>query len=101
MELSYTGMAEQAHRLRGTELESFYGSTYTLWLQTAARQYTAYYPLLSRIAGQSMIFNGAVDEGVRKTVYENATIVFVNYSDKSVTADGVQIEPKSFAITAR
>lgn len=57
-----------------------------------------YQPVYNKINGKKIIGHNAVGKGVYKTVYENGTTVFVNYTDKDVIFEGCEIKAFDFAI---
>lgn len=95
-ELSYIGIHEQASELFDTAYNNLYGSTYTLWMETAAKQYKEYMPLLKKIYNKAIVDHQKLAEDVYMTEYEGGTQVIVNYNDEAVTVQGTQIPAKSF-----
>lgn len=59
--------------------------------------YDEYLPLYKKISSQSITLHTRLTDSLTKTVYSNGTVVYVNYSDVDVEADGLTIKPKSFA----
>ena len=42
-----------------------------------------------------------LENGVTKTVFENGTQIFVNYSDSALELDGIMVEGNSFKVVAK
>lgn len=95
-ELLYIGIHEDASELFDTDYNYLYGSTWSLWKDKAVSQYNAYMPLLKEIHDQTIVGHRELAEDVYLTEYENGIQVAVNYGDKAVTVQGVEIPAKGF-----
>lgn len=83
-ELSYIGIHEQASELFDTAYNNLYGSTYTLWMETAVAQYKEYMPLLKKIYDQTIVDHQKLAENVYMTEYANGIQVTVDYNSKKI-----------------
>lgn len=79
-ELLYACINRSADILTGTRFASLYGSTYSLWSDSAAEQYRRLYGLLERVYDKTITGHEKLAENVYKTTYENGVHVVVNYS---------------------
>ncbi len=95
-ELAYIGIHEQASELFDTAYNNLYGSTYTLWMETAAKQYKEYMPLLEKVYNKTIVDHQKIADNVYLTEYEGGTQVIVNYNAEAVTVQGAEIPAKSF-----
>ncbi len=95
--LNWTGIAEEAAQLRDTNYDEYYGSTYTLWIDDAAKKYAEYQPLLEKICNSTIVAHSELAKNVTLTAYDNGYKVYVNYTDADVTCQGIKIPAKSFA----
>lgn len=95
-ELNYNAIYKNEFSLADTTINAIYSATSELWTEDAVSLFKAYQPVLKIIYNQKMINNYEVANGVKKTVYENGTRVYVNYNNYDVTVDGVTIAADSF-----
>ncbi|MBR2489662.1 MAG: hypothetical protein IKB45_04240, partial [Clostridia bacterium] len=75
----------------------YYKYLYKNSYKQAKEYYDKYLPLYKKISSQSITLHTRLTDSLTKTVYSNGTVVYVNYSDVDVEADGLTIKPKSFA----
>lgn len=95
-ELAYAGIYEDASVLFDTAYDNLYGSNYELWIDKAAGQHAAYAPLQENVKNETIADHSQPVADVYVTEYSNGTKVYVNYNQKAVTVDGVEIDPRSF-----
>ena len=97
MELLWNGIHEQSEILSDSNYDELYGSTYSLWIDDAAKKYSQYQPLLEKIYDKQIVDHKEVKTNVTLTVYENGVKVYVNYTDSDVKVDGIKVPAKNFA----
>ena len=98
-ELHYGGMYADANEVTGTRYDDLYSSTYTLWQETAAEQYSEYMPLLQKIFDQTITGHEYLADGVVRTVFENGISVIVNYSDEDFDYGEQTVKAKGFSVS--
>lgn len=98
-ELHYGGMYADANEVTGTRYDDLYSSTYTLWQDTAAKQYSEYMPLLRKIYDQTITGHEYLTDGVVRTVFENGIEVIVNYSDEDFKYGEQMVKAKGFSVS--
>jgi hypothetical protein len=54
--------------------------------------------ILSDVWKEKMIHHETINDKIRITTYENGKRVYVNYSEKQETVDGVAIPAKGFTV---
>ena len=95
-ELLYNAIYEQANKLSDTQYDYLYSSTYTLWIQDAAKKYKEYQDVLTQIARSEILTWETVADQVIKTTYENGISIYLNYNSHDVKTDGKTINAMSF-----
>lgn len=102
IECGYTPYFEWTHEgsedLMYTAYSTLFSSTYTDWLDDAVAIYEDFNADLKDLQTVFIDQHEQVEEEVYKTTYENGTAVYVNYSDKAVTVDGVKIDAQDYAV---
>lgn len=78
-------------RLNIAEFSELYATPYTRWLDDAAQAYTMLNELLRPVRGAVMTGHAQLAPGVYRTDYDNGMQIYVNYTDKAVTVDGVTV----------
>ena len=89
---------EETTEMKYSGLNSNYATTFSTWKDTAASVYSEVSEALSQVTGETMVSHEILTNGVRKVVYSNGVTVYVNYSDKAVTADGQKIPAMGYAV---
>lgn len=78
-----------------TETAELYAAMYTGWIDEAAAAYASLNELLAPVRNAVMTGHTRLAAGVYRTSYDNGMHIYVNYTDKTVSADGVTIEAQS------
>ena len=89
---------QETTEMKYSGLSSSYATTFTTWKDTAASVYSEVSEVLSQVTGETMVSHEILANGARKVTYSNGTEIYVNYSDKAVTADGVSIPAMGYAV---
>ncbi len=95
-QLKYNAMYADCGDLFETEYNYLYGSTWSLWKDTAAKQYAAYQPLLEKVHDQEITGHAQVAKNVFVTEYQNGVKVAVNYNDTEVVVEGQTVPALGF-----
>ena len=90
---------ESALKLRDTYTDELFSSTYADWEPVMLETCKEFATNLASVKGQRMVGHEVVSHMVRKVTYENGVSIYVNYSDKAETVEGVTIQPKSYLVT--
>ena len=61
-------------------------------------RYTAWAPTFERLSTQLIARHEITPEGIHLTVYEDGTVIAVNYGTKALTWNNVTVEPRNFAV---
>ena len=68
-------------------------------IEQSAGQYQKISDALNGLNGVVMVSHQILKEGLRKTVYQNGTTIYVNYNNEKESADGHDIDAKSFYVS--
>ncbi|SFS75459.1 DUF5696 domain-containing protein [Paenibacillus sp. BC26] len=89
---------ESSSKLKLTAYESFFSTHYTDWLQAASSLYGKVNKALAGLQNSTIAEHTQHQPGVAQVRYDNGTSVYVNYTDKPVTVNGIQIAAKNFYV---
>ena len=97
-DLLYICTSDDAYTLRETRLASLYSSKFSIWKDNAVKYYEKNSAVNSKIWDQEITDHALVGDDLFKTVYANGVTVYVNYSDKEQTVDGVTVKAENYAV---
>lgn len=89
---------EETSEMKYSGLNNFYSTTFTTWVDTAAQVYSEVNSALSRVSGAQVVDHQILGTGIRKITYSNGVTIYVNYSKKAVSVDGIQIPAMGYEI---
>ena len=89
---------EEAYDLRYTNYEYLNSTQYDLWKDLMIKMYTYTNDALSNVIGANLVAHSYVDKGVSKCMYSNGVVIYVNYNNKNVNVDGVNLSPYSYLV---
>ncbi len=89
---------EATSEMKYSGMNIFYSTTFSTWADTAAAVYGEVDEVLSQVSGATMVEHEILSTGVRKTTYSNGTVIYVNYTQKAFTADGVSIPAMGYEV---
>jgi hypothetical protein len=91
---------ESPEALLYTDYLSLFSSRYEEWRERIAEVVTTLSQKgYERIANAHMLTHSEPQKDVSRVSYDNGCVVYVNYTDTTVTVDGVTIGPSDFEIT--
>ncbi len=85
----------------GTELfdsfsSAFYGSVYDGISEDIAEKVKAYNKTFQSVKNAKIINHDILDNGLRKTVFDNGVTVYVNFTDDEIAQDGALVKANSY-----
>ncbi|MFC3341497.1 DUF5696 domain-containing protein [Paenibacillus abyssi] len=89
---------ESSSELKFTAFDIFFSTEYTNWIDAAADMYAKANEALGGLRSQPIVDHIAHQEGVVEVRYGNGVSVYVNYTDKPVTVNGMAVEAKYFSV---
>lgn len=97
--LSFTLMNETAFVLQKTLYTEYFGSDYAAWHDRLVEIYTRYNAELGHTFNQKMIGHEQINADLSCTMYEDGTLVYVNYSYLDQTAeDGTVVPARDYKV---
>ena len=97
--LNFSFMAEDAKVLQDTFHTNYYGSTYDLWKEDAAKIITDYQTAMAGLNNQRITGHEILTGDVTVTAYESGEKVYVNYGMEDYAAAGVTVPARSYIVT--
>ncbi|HHV51468.1 MAG TPA: hypothetical protein GXX54_07170 [Clostridiales bacterium] len=93
----YQVMAGKSSSIMGTDYSYLCSNTYDNWKDKIKETYSKINQVLAPSIGQTIVDHKKIQDDVFMTKYENGYKVYVNYSDKDVSADGQTIPARNFS----
>lgn len=81
-----------------TELSGSYSSQYKSWKEKAIKSYKEIEDINIKLNGSNIKEHSRIANDVYCTVYENGIKIIVNYSSDEISADGITVKGKSYAV---
>jgi len=89
---------ENTTEMKYSGMNGSYATTFTTWADTAASVYSQVREVLGGVTDAIMLEHEILENGVRKVTYSNGTVVYVNYSDAALSADGITVPALGWAV---
>lgn len=86
---------EKLKEVYGLQLKN---SQYADWADIAVSEYHRYNEALAHVQDQFIVDHRELAEGVRATVYEDGTMIIVNYTDRAYRHEEVEIGAQQYAV---
>lgn len=97
--LAYTLITQDDLILSGTDyMTAYYSLSSDRQMETILEQAALAAPVWEATAGAAFTEHREVAEDVFLSRYDNGTVVYVNYRDEAVTADGVTVPARGFCL---
>lgn len=94
----YRWTYQHSSKAKYTSSDDLYSTYYADWLESALDFYHEANEALKDLQDKFIIDNRAVKENVRKTEYEDGTVILVNYGRTAVEIGGITIEAEDFVV---
>lgn len=92
---------EESSQMKRTALNRYYATTYETWKQEAFDVYAQVNEVLKHVSGAKMTGHEIMENDIRKITYDNGMVIYVNYSEKTQTADGLEIPAGSYRLEGK
>ncbi len=89
---------QSTSEMKYSGMNTHYSTTFATWVDTAAQVYVEVNEALLPVNGAAMVSHEILEGGVRKVTYSNGVIIYVNYTQQAVTADGIQIPAMGYTV---
>ena len=90
-------MEAEAGKVMYSRNDDLYNAQAANWMDTAKGTYAEYAAFMKGKQALLITDHTYLTADVTRTVYEDGSFVIVNYGDTAYTADGVTVEPLSYA----
>lgn len=95
--LKYAFMESEGKVLLRTNLDYLYGAHYENFKTQAIERYQELVKISGKIK-DAKIESHQYQEGLTRVAYSNGTVIYVNYNNRDIVADGVTIPKKWYAV---
>lgn len=89
---------EESSKMKNTGMNRFYATTYEVWKEEAIEVYGQINGALKYVSDAEIIGHEIMDNDVRKVTYDNGVIIYINYSEETQKADGLEIPAMSYRL---
>lgn len=94
----YVMSYEESSEIKYTGMNHLYSTQYQIWLDEAVDMYRQVNEVLKNVEGSAMVEHLILDNGVRKVIYDNGRVIYVNRGDAPAECDGMTIPAKGYAL---
>jgi len=84
--------------LRDTKLTTLYSIGYDQYAKDVTEAYNTLQEVYDATEGSTITKHSYLQDGVAKTEYANGAVVYVNYNNRSVTADGMRVSSNGYLV---
>ena len=84
--------------MKNTGLNRYYATAFDAWKDTAAQTYAFVNEALAPVSGALMVNHETLAEGGVKVTYDNGIIIYINYGDAPLNADGLVIPARGYCL---
>ena len=94
----YALVGENADELIGSRTDELYSADYRDWISFMGLQYGQINEVLGGVQASVVTEHHILPQQVRKVVYENGRMIYVNYGKSDAEADGIRIPAKGYCV---
>lgn len=96
--LQFSWIQRTAENVTSLE-EKYYNRLYDRSIDDAKEYYSLYSGLYEKLRGAEITSHRTLDNGLRAAAYSNGITVYVNYTDKELSAGGITVPAQGFGFT--
>ncbi|MDD4389118.1 MAG: DUF5696 domain-containing protein, partial [Bacilli bacterium] len=96
---SFIITSSEAHHLRYTNFEYLLSTEYRLWENLIIEIYKTVNEALGRVRGQRMVEHGYPVCGVAQVVYDDGTVILINYNDVDYSSPYGLVKAGSYLVS--
>ncbi len=89
---------ESTDGLVGTAYEILYSTKYSVWKETAVKAYLEFNETYANISDRTIADYEILSDTLRKTTFADGSVIYVNYSNKDIEAEGKTVTAESFLL---
>jgi hypothetical protein len=97
----YTFTWEESSEMKMTALNRYYSTTFENWESAAVEAYNTVNEALKEVNGAAIVEHEILSANVRRITYDNGVTIYVNYSDQTETADGLEIPAMGYRLEGK
>lgn len=97
-DLSFLWTCESAARFKDTEFDRYYSSGYRTWIDRAVEMYQRANAASGSVVHERIVRHEQIRPGVYLVGYSGGTELLVNYTREPITAAGVTVNARDFAV---
>ncbi|MHB1452654.1 MAG: DUF5696 domain-containing protein [Saccharofermentanales bacterium] len=98
MSLKFTLTCRNEDVLGETMLRNLISTNYSNWAETIRDVYIETAPAIQAVRGARIISHERAAEGLTVTVYENGTVIYVNFGTEAVEYEGIMIDAMDYEV---
>ena len=91
---------ENSSALIYTRSSNLYTTEYSTYRDTIISYDEQLREVAESVEGAYIVDHEKTESGVTKVTYDNGVVVYVNYSDKAVSIDGITVDALSYSVSA-
>ncbi len=95
-ELSFSLMNEEPIVFSDTHYNDFYSMTYETWKEKIPEEYINASQVLKPLKDLKIVEHRHLTDDVNAVTYEDGTVIYLNYGDKTATVEGITVEALSY-----
>lgn len=99
--LYYQWMYSPSDEIYGTKYTAYYAAGYEIWFDSAVALYNEYNTRMGDLVNQEITGHRRLQEEVYETTFESGDRVLVNYTQQSITADGIKIPAEGYTVVTK
>lgn len=89
---------ESALKLRDTDYDTLFSSTYADWEQTVVDTYKEFEANLSCVYGEQMVDHKIITSDLYRIEYANGIVIYINYANTDAKVDGLTVPAKNYVV---
>lgn len=89
---------EDSSKIKYSGLNHYYSTQYQTWLAAAAEIYNSTNEVLKQVTGSTITDHSILQSGVKRIAYDNGCVIYINYTETDVTADGVIVPARGYTL---
>ncbi|WP_054027839.1 DUF5696 domain-containing protein [Bacillus sp. FJAT-28004] len=96
--LYYQWYASDSTKVKDTDYDNLYALNYKDWLDEAVQLYKEANGVLSKVRNQVIVKHRNIVPGVVETTFQNGYVITINYNNKAVAVEGMQLAAQSYQV---
>jgi hypothetical protein len=96
--LYYQWYASDSTKVKDTDYDNLYALNYKDWLDEAVQLYKEANGVLSKVRNQVIVKHRNIVPGVVETTFQNGYVITINYNNKAIAVEGMQLAAQSYQV---